>query len=750
MQDNFSIEEAKKAIRFLPSVPKEFEWKKLLWSLRSHFSERETMDIALSHWRDVKPNETEKEISRFDSSKGLTIATFIHEAQQKGYEKPIIEAKHSRKPKKTVEKWSLRYISNSVNRFLAINPNESSLRNVNDDDIKEIKRVLGKSFSLESFDKSGAKICISPYGIAFPPKVEPIRTIETDETLWIEGKTGLLTALSLGIDNHFNIGYRHNVSSKVQSFTKINYAMLDNDDLDQFKTSIILKEGQTLFEVRPPVDGKKDFADWIIESGVSAAEVVEFIHKNKIELIESLDKICSQYPMSDKGNAQRLIARYKDIIKYNVTNGTWYIWDGKKWNPDYENEIQEKSKSLTDFIKEEANYLSENEAKKRLSWAVRSGNRALITNAHVIASSNNQIRVRADHFDKENHLLNLRNGVFNLETFEFTEHKQEYKFSKMIDVDYNPNAVAKNYENFLHTIFDSDFEVINFVKRCLGISLSGEIYEEVVFFGYGKGKNGKSIFREMNAKIFGDYAVVGSNDLIIKRQNSSDNNTHKAKLLGKRLVQFPELPENSFLNEASVKEISGGDTLNGRFLYQNEFDFKPTHTTWIYGNHKPNIHGTDEGIWRRIVLIPFTVTIPAEKRIPKAEFIKTLETETELSGILNFMIAGFKDYKKNGLQPPETVINAVNEYKQEQDKVSEFLAEKCEVSALYEVKCTALYSKYAVFCESKQEAPYKKAKFYNAILDTSDNKIKKEVRRKEYWFLGINLIENLAQQKMVS
>ena len=211
-----------------------------------------------------------------------------------------------------------------------------------------------------------------------------------------------------------------------------------------------------------------------------------------------------------------------------------------------------------------------------------------------------------------------------------------------------------NWLKFLDTVTGGDVSLQSYIQRVVGYALTGSVREEVMFVLYGTGNNGKSTFRETVHSLLGDdYALAADAGLLIERKTPGGATPELARLKGRRLVSINETSENDHLNEARVKFITSQDKITARNLYQGFFDFDPSHKTFLTTNHKPIIRGTDIGIWRRIHLLPFTVAIPPEK--VEKDF-RERRLMPELSGILNWALAGLAAYLKQGLNPPETVL----------------------------------------------------------------------------------------------
>jgi putative DNA primase/helicase len=228
--------------------------------------------------------------------------------------------------------------------------------------------------------------------------------------------------------------------------------------------------------------------------------------------------------------------------------------------------------------------------------------------------------------------------------------------------------------------------------------LVGDTSDQSLHFLYGLGANGKSVFCEVLMRLLGEYAVAVSPDLImLKRHGGIPNDV--ARLRGVRAALMNETSQGARFDEAKLKDLTGGDTLTARFLHQEFFDFAPTHRIVIRGNHKPAINGTDEGIWRRLRLVPFTVTIPEDER----DHQLLAKLQAELPGILNWAITGCLEWQRDGLKPPAIITDAVRAYRDESDTLGRFIEECCESDKLAQVQSSAFFTAYQRYCEQAGE-----------------------------------------------
>jgi putative DNA primase/helicase len=275
-------------------------------------------------------------------------------------------------------------------------------------------------------------------------------------------------------------------------------------------------------------------------------------------------------------------------------------------------------------------------------------------------------------------------------------------------VGFHPDADCPRWRKFMATIFSGDAERVAFVQRALGYSLVTDVSGDSVFFCYGSGRNGKSTMFEVLRKIWGDYLVQLPIEALLSQNRGARDLTGSAevtRLHGARIAWTSEIPEDRRLNEALVKDLTGGDTITARRLYQNPFTFSPTHKLWMTGNHQPEIRGIDEGIWRRIHLIPFDHQFPRDGEPSYRDRASVLaELETEGPGILNWLLEGLQKYREQGLNPPAVVRRATEHYRKESDVLADFIEERCVQGPQLTVTSADLWNAYVTFCSGGRPA----------------------------------------------
>ncbi len=315
-----------------------------------------------------------------------------------------------------------------------------------------------------------------------------------------------------------------------------------------------------------------------------------------------------------------------------------------------------------------------------------------------LAESEENIPISPDALDTDSWLLNCLNGTIDLKTGLLKEHNKNDFITKTIPVEYDIHADCPLWDNFLEKIMDGNYSLIDFLRRAVGYSLTGNTSEQCLFLSHGTGANGKSTFQNTISALLGDYAQTSSFDsFLIKKYSTIDNDI--ARMRGARFISAIEAEGGRRLAESLIKTITGGDVVAARFLFSEFFEFTPQFKLWLAANHKPVIRGTDDAIWRRIHLIPFTVQIPEERQ--DKELSEKLKKE--LQGILTWAVMGCAEYQHEGLKPPDEVKLATSEYKEEMDTIGAFLADCCIVKAGLRTVWNDLYGKYELWCKQNDE-----------------------------------------------
>jgi putative DNA primase/helicase len=335
-------------------------------------------------------------------------------------------------------------------------------------------------------------------------------------------------------------------------------------------------------------------------------------------------------------------------------------------------------------------------------------------------------------YDRDPWQFNLQNGVLDLKTGKLLPHNRTRLHSKISPVTYDAEAACPLFEKFINEIMAGDQEMIDFLAAAAGYSLTGDTKEQAVMVSHGNGQNGKSVFHLTLKHILGDYAEVASFDTFVMKKNNNGPKNDLAKLVGARVVMASESQDGERLDEALIKNITGGEPITVRFLHKEFFTYDPEFKVWMSSNYKPNIKGQDWGIWRRLKLLPFEVTIPKEREDKELK----AKLRNEASGILNWMLKGLARYREQGgLIYPEKVCAATSQYRDSQDIVGQFLRAKCILTPYAEIKGAELYTSYKIWCDANREWVMKERQFTEALLRVSGIVTKRKQDGK--WYVGV-------------
>lgn len=405
------------------------------------------------------------------------------------------------------------------------------------------------------------------------------------------------------------------------------------------------------------------------------------------------------YSYDDTGNAERFYDVYHDVTRFNTTSKKWMYFDGQVWNTDNTFVIDRLFNKIVEKLPDEKLHMipgsedDEDEAKKIRAKFIKksrqnSGKTAALNEIKKL------IPATPDEFDTQMNVINTPSGYVDLSNGQLHETTFNDKFTKITLAEYSPTASAPMWEAFLNQIFVGNQEIINFMQRFVGYILTGTMSEQIfgILFGKGNeknGANGKSVFLETLREIFKSYSTtINPETLLVNKFGGTDSSTmgELANTKGARLIVTSETDEDVRLSESLVKRMTGGEAITAKKLYQEPFSFMPTGTILMSTNNKPIIRGTDHGIWRRLVFIPFLAQIPESQ---KDVHLKD-KLLREQSGILNWAVDGALIWQREGLKIPDSVKSESNEYRAEMDTVGKFISEVAEISPESRVSNTTI------------------------------------------------------------
>ncbi|MCM3030354.1 phage/plasmid primase, P4 family [Niallia sp. MER 6] len=471
------------------------------------------------------------------------------------------------------------------------------------------------------------------------------------------------------------------------------------------------------------LDNREQFEEFSFEFSTGETEEVEEVKPKK------------KFRLTELGNAERIAYEYGHVIKY-VSDMGWLIWDGKRWKIDNKKEIERITAKVLRGL-----YKSEDESETK--WARMCERRNIRMNS--IKDLMPLVPAEREDFDRHKYLFNVENGIVDLKTGKLQPHDRELGLTKITNVEFNENTQCPEWLKFLDQIFQGDKELIEYMQRLIGYSLTGEITEQIMVFLIGGGSNGKSTFINTIKDLMGEYGKQAKSDTFIKKKETGANNDI-ARLVGSRFVSAIESEDGEQLSEAFVKQITGGEPVLARFLRQEYFEFIPEFKVFFTTNHKPVIKGVDEGIWRRVKLVPFNLQLPKHKRDLKLPEKLSLE----MPGILNWALEGCLKWQQSGLREPAIVQKSTGDYKEDMDILGPFLFERCYKNDSVKIEAKELYKVYSDWCFQNGEHSLPNRKFYRT-LESQGFKRERGTGNK-FFVHGITLIErrsSFSQQELL-
>lgn len=455
----------------------------------------------------------------------------------------------------------------------------------------------------------------------------------------------------------------------------------------------------------PDLSKKEDITDWL-EYGNDIYDLQALV-KRTDEFIEFKGNIIYDYNWSDVGNAERLISLHGKDIKFNVNSGKWYVWNGVNWELDnsfkvenlYRTVLRRFQNAIPNINISDDEIATKKQQEKAKSFVLRNE-----TDGKIKSVLNQAKTFKGINFmesDKDDYLFNTPNGTINLRDLSQKKHDRKDLITQCSNYSFNrENDKCPNWIAFLNRIFCGDQELINYVQKAVGYSLTGDMSEQCLFMLWGGGANGKSTFVKALEDIMGSYAATIKGETLMEKNGQDGARGDLARLTNKRVVIASELQEGQVFNEPLLKVLSAGETLPVRFMYQEEFMLKPKFKLWIMTNKKPKVKGNDHGIWRRWRMIPFKYKFTEKEKDPNFYEEKL---KSELEGILLWAITGYQMWKEQGFEAPKEVMEAVEDYKMDMDQVARFIEDCCKVGEGYECTGSAMYDEYINWCIAEGE-----------------------------------------------
>ena len=444
--------------------------------------------------------------------------------------------------------------------------------------------------------------------------------------------------------------------------------------------------------------------------------------------------------------AKKFAERFGSQFKFDHGWNAWRTWRNGSWTPCTRGEQVEAAKQLAGLILIKAGELHQQDphsgkTKRLLACAQRAQSRSGIDAALKLAQSDPLVAVSAEDFDNDPDLFNVANGVVHLPTGQLRPHDPTLMLFRQSPVEYDAHAVCPLFENFMREISCDDSDWVDYLQRVMGYAMSGHVSEEKMFFWLGIGANGKSVLGNIQGRLMGSYGGVAPAAFLMYRRGGDANGPTPdiANLAGKRVVAANEVEAGSNVSGQILKTTTSTEPITARGLHSPPFTFQPTHKLFVRGNHKPIISDNDEGIWRRIDLIPFDLNLPPERRDQGLEG----RLLGEAPGILAWMIRGFAKWKREGLRPARKVRDASLLYRQESDLLAQWVADNCEVGQDTKGIFTALqaraYANYRGWCHDQGLRQFSKKSFTRGLTEQGFNQARMSVGQRETTYVGFRL-----------
>jgi putative DNA primase/helicase len=391
--------------------------------------------------------------------------------------------------------------------------------------------------------------------------------------------------------------------------------------------------------------------------------------------------------LSEEAIALAFAERHADELRFVAKLGMWFVWDGMCWRHDETRKVFTLARALCRGVANEVNKPSE---RKRIASAKT---RAAVV---VLAGEDYRLVATVDQWDTDPWMLNTPGGVINLRTGKLRRHRLDDYMTKIAAV--SPGGECPTWMKFLQRITGGDIDLQRYLQRVAGYCLTGVTKEQELFFFYGSGNNGKGVFTLTLSGILADYHKAASIETFTISKTDR-HPTELAGLVGARLVTSSETEEGRRWSEARIKELTGDDKIEARFMRQDFFEFYPQFKLMFSGNHMPALRTVNKAITRRFNRVPFTVTIA------DTEVNTNLATElkAEWPGVLQWAIEGCLAWQGLGLAPPKAVLEATEEYLESQDLIGEWIADCCECASKHWESTTILFESWKIWAEARDE-----------------------------------------------
>jgi len=449
------------------------------------------------------------------------------------------------------------------------------------------------------------------------------------------------------------------------------------------------------------------------------------------------------YLHTDLGNSERLVDRHSRAIRYVPTWEKWLSWDGMRWAPDAGGVIRAAKETVRAFRRAALEKPDGHDGREVANkWALESEKRARIEAMIALARSELAVAVAHTELDSNPWALNVTNGTLDLRTGELEPHRPEDLITKLAPVKFDPSAACPTFDKFMSEITLGDADLIEFHRRFLGYCLTGLTREHVVAFWWGKGGNGKSVLAELIMGMLGEYAGKTAPDLLFRTERTERHPTELMDLYGLRFAISNETKKGRAWDEGRLKELSGGDSIKARRMREDFWSFQPTHKLTVFGNNRPTLNTCDNGIRRRLRLVPFLANFVGKEDRQLDEKLRM-----EAPGILNWLVAGCLAWQRSGLPDGQVVSAATDEYLRAEDVLGQFFDEVCLFEPDARITRKTLRDAYQSWCRERDTKPVDSKTFTDAVRDrgANDKRVRETGKSQDGW-AGVRVCTEIERE----
>lgn len=508
----------------------------------------------------------------------------------------------------------------------------------------------------------------------------------------------------------------------------------------------------------PALSEHQDVCDWL-DYGGTASGLAEIAERAPEWTAPRVEAPAAGAPVaSDNGRgtelwfARLLVAEHSVDLRFVGPWKAWMVYNEAAgiWARDESGEVMRRAKAIAERVLDEALQVlfaahraggadAIKDADKVVESARKWWSRRALEQAIALASTEPEVVATPQQWDADPWILHVANGAFDLRSGALGEPKREHYATRKVAVPYVEDAAAPTFEKVLIRA-QPDIEARCYLRRALGSALIGLVREEVLHICHGSGANGKSTILEGVLYALGHYALSVPGDMLLEGRRATEMETYLAGLHGRRYVLAGETKSGRKLAEERVKMLTGGDEVTGaRRLYEMPFSFRPSHSFWAMTNHTPRISDCGEGMWRRIILVPWNTVIPVEERDPTLK--PKVREPLEQQGILRWLIDGAREYLRDGLATPKSILAATAEYRSKEDLIGEFIATNLREVAMIFTSSAAIHARWMTWCEDQGVEPRARIG-QRALTDAlTDRGLRYEKTRGPRGFRGVTLAD---------